>query len=79
MKARAYLDLGRPFTLVAPALGFMSGALTAVGAFPHEPWSGALLVPPLLGSAMAALLNAGNNALNQIYDFDITRSCAESA
>src|SRR5262249_41721373 len=71
--ARAYVDLARPFTLVAPALGFMSGALTAVGAVPREPWSAGLLVAPLLGSAMAALLNAGNNALNQIYDLEIDR------
>jgi len=71
--ARAYLDLARPFTLVAPALGFISGALTAVGAAPREPWSAALLVYPLIGSAMAALLNGGNNALNQIYDLEIDR------
>jgi chlorophyll/bacteriochlorophyll a synthase len=71
--ARAYLDLGRPFTLVAPALGFFSGALTAIGAAPREPWSASLLVPPLLGAAMAAVLNAGNNALNQIYDLEIDR------
>jgi 4-hydroxybenzoate polyprenyltransferase len=71
--ARAYLDLGRPFTLVAPALGFISGALTAIGAAPREPWMAALLVPAILGSLMAATLNAGNNALNQIYDLDIDR------
>ena len=71
--ARAYLDLARPFTLVAPALGFISGALTAVGAAPRDPWSAALLVPPLIGSLMAAVLNAGNNALNQIYDLEIDR------
>ena len=70
---RAYIDLGRPFTLVAPALGFVSGALTAVGASPREPWSSSLLVAPCVGAAMAALLNAGNNALNQIYDLDIDR------
>jgi len=70
---RAYIDLARPFTLVAPALGFISGALTAVGAAPREPWSFSLLTAPVLGSAMAALLNAGNNALNQIYDLDIDR------
>jgi chlorophyll/bacteriochlorophyll a synthase len=68
-----YLELARPFTLVAPALGFISGALTAVGAAPREAWSPALLVPALVGSAMAAVLNAGNNALNQIYDLDIDR------
>jgi 4-hydroxybenzoate polyprenyltransferase len=70
---RAYVDLGRPFTLVAPALGFMSGALTAIGAAPREPWATGLLTAPLIGAAMAALLNAGNNALNQIYDLDIDR------
>jgi 4-hydroxybenzoate polyprenyltransferase len=70
---RAYVDLARPFTLVAPALGFMSGALTSIGATPREPYSSSLLVAPLIGSVMAALLNAGNNALNQIYDLDIDR------
>jgi chlorophyll/bacteriochlorophyll a synthase len=70
---RAYLDLARPFTLVAPALGFLSGAATAIGARPPEPWSADLLVAPIIGSAMAAVLNAGNNALNQIYDLDIDR------
>jgi 4-hydroxybenzoate polyprenyltransferase len=70
---RAYLDLARPFTLLAPALGFLSGGLTAIGAAPREPWSPALLTAPLAGAAMAALLNAGNNALNQIYDLDIDR------
>ena len=70
---RAYADLARPFTLVAPALGFLSGALTAIGAAPREPWTLSLLGPPLVGSAMAALLNAGNNALNQIYDLEIDR------
>jgi 4-hydroxybenzoate polyprenyltransferase len=58
---------------VAPALGFASGAATAIGAWPPEPWSPTLLVAPIIGSVMAAVLNAGNNALNQIYDLDIDR------
>lgn len=66
-----YLELGRPFTLIAPALGFVSGAVTAAGAYPRESWSSALVIYPLIGCVMAAVLNAGNNALNQIYDFDI--------
>jgi chlorophyll/bacteriochlorophyll a synthase len=70
---KPYFELGRPFTLVAPALGFLSGALTAVGAAPPETWSLGLIVPPILGSLMAATLNAGNNALNQIYDLEIDR------
>jgi 4-hydroxybenzoate polyprenyltransferase len=72
-KTRLYLELGRPFTLVAPALGFFSGAVTAIGAAPAEPWSPTLLLYPLIGSIMAAVLNAGNNALNQIYDLEIDR------
>src|SRR5581483_3138312 len=65
--ARAFVDLARPFTLVAPALGFVSGAATAIGAFPREPWTSTLLIAPAIGSLMAAMLNACNNALNQIY------------
>ena len=68
-----YVDLARPFTLVAPALGFVSGGLTAIGAAPREPFAASMLVPPLVGALMAAVLNAGNNALNQIYDFEIDR------
>jgi len=71
--ARTYLELGRPFTLIAPALGVASGAITAAGAAPAERWSLDLLIYPLLGSLMAAVLNAGNNALNQIYDYEIDR------
>jgi chlorophyll/bacteriochlorophyll a synthase len=67
------VTLARPFTLVAPALGFLSGAATAIGAYPREAWHGDLLIAPIVGSAMAAVLNAGNNALNQIYDLEIDR------
>jgi 4-hydroxybenzoate polyprenyltransferase len=68
-----YLELSRPFTLVAPALGVVSGAVTAAGAAPREPWSTSLLVYPALGALMAATLNSANNALNQIYDLEIDR------
>jgi chlorophyll/bacteriochlorophyll a synthase len=70
-RAGLYLELARPFTLVAPALGVVSGAVTAAGAVPREHWSVALLIYPTLGAVMAATLNAGNNALNQIYDLEI--------
>lgn len=68
-----YMQLARPFTLIAPALGFVSGAITAIGAYPAEPWSLAVLVPPMIGALMAAMLNAASNALNQIYDLAIDR------
>jgi 4-hydroxybenzoate polyprenyltransferase len=67
------LEFSRPFTLVAPALGFASGAATAAGAAPPESWSAALLIYPLIGLVMAAVLNAASNALNQIYDLEIDR------
>ena len=72
-KIQAYLDFSRPFTLVAPALGFFSGGLTAIGAAPRERGSLALLLFPLIGSLMAAVLNAASNGLNQIYDLEIDR------
>jgi 4-hydroxybenzoate polyprenyltransferase len=70
---RTYLELGRPFTLIAPALGFFSGAVTAIGADPPEPWSAEVLSYPLIGALMAAVLNSASNALNQIYDLEIDR------
>jgi chlorophyll/bacteriochlorophyll a synthase len=72
-RPRLLLEFSRPFTLVAPALGFASGAATAIGAFPRETWRPALLVYPLIGLTMAAVLNAASNALNQIYDLEIDR------
>jgi 4-hydroxybenzoate polyprenyltransferase len=73
VKARAYLELGRPFTLIAPGLGFLSGAITAIGAYPRDPLSWPVLAPALLGAVMAMVFNAGSNALNQIYDLEIDR------
>jgi len=72
-RARVLLEFSRPFTLVAPALGFASGAATAAGAAPREPWSTDLLLYPFIGLVMAAVLNAASNALNQIYDLEIDR------
>ncbi len=66
-------DFARPFTLIAPALGFASAAATAIGAHPHETWTWGLLVPPVLGSIMAAVLNVASNGLNQIFDLAIDR------
>ena len=72
-KAALLLEFSRPFTLVAPALGFVSGAVTAYGAAPRDPWHTDLIVFPLAGALMAAVLNAASNALNQIYDLEIDR------
>jgi 4-hydroxybenzoate polyprenyltransferase len=74
MSVRAYRDLARPFTLMPPVLGFLSGAVTAWGAgHQRPPLTGELLTPVLLGALMAAVLNAASNAINQIYDLAIDR------
>lgn len=73
-KWKAYVELARPFTLAPPALGVVSGAVTAWGAgHSKPPVTGELVLPVLWGALMAAVLNAGNNGLNQIYDLDIDR------
>lgn len=68
---RPYVELSRPFTLLPPLVGFASGAVTAMGATP--PLAELSFVPPVLGSLMAAALNAASNTLNQICDLDIDR------
>ena len=68
-----WVELSRPFTLVAPALGVVSGAVTAAGAAPRDTWTSALFTYMALGALMAAVLNAASNALNQIYDLEIDR------
>jgi 4-hydroxybenzoate polyprenyltransferase len=72
-RAALWLEFARPFTLLAPALGFASGSITAAGAAPRDPWSLDLLIYPLIGLTMAAVLNAASNALNQIFDLEIDR------
>lgn len=76
-----YLRLTRPFTLLPPLLGVISGAITAWGSAsnPHvlagQPrqlsWS--MVWPVLLGSSCAGLLNAASNVINQSYDIENDR------
>jgi 4-hydroxybenzoate polyprenyltransferase len=71
---KIYSEFARPFTLLPPALGVLSGAVTAWGAHHTKaPVTVALVLPVLFGTLMAAMLNASNNAVNQIYDLDIDR------
>jgi geranylgeranylglycerol-phosphate geranylgeranyltransferase len=76
-----YIRFTRPFTLLPPLLGVVSGAITAWGSAsnPHvlagEPrrWTLAIVLTIVLGSACAALLNAASNVINQYYDFENDR------
>ncbi len=70
-------ELLRPFTLVAPALGLISGAVTAYGARPRFVHAGgsvsAWACSVAVGAVAAALLNGASNALNQVCDLEIDR------
>jgi 4-hydroxybenzoate polyprenyltransferase len=71
---KTYVDFARPFTLLPPALGVVSGAVTAWGAHGSRPaLTLATLLPVAWGALMAAVLNSASNAINQIYDLDIDR------
>jgi 4-hydroxybenzoate polyprenyltransferase len=72
-----YLTLARPFTLLPPLLGIVSGAICAWGSAhnpdPSRTLTTSVVLTVALGSVCAAFLNAANNALNQIYDLEIDR------
>ncbi len=71
----AYIALTRPFTLVMPALGMLTGGIIALRAAPPvvAPWVANPWARIALGTLMAALLNSASNVLNQVYDLDIDR------
>jgi geranylgeranylglycerol-phosphate geranylgeranyltransferase len=68
-----YWEFARPFTLIAPALGMLSGGVTALGAGQPKAIVPGLLLKIALGTAMAAALNGASNGINQIYDLAIDR------
>jgi 4-hydroxybenzoate polyprenyltransferase len=77
MIARAYVRLARPFTLLPPLLGIVSGAICAFGSA-HNPdparrvtWAVVLTVA--IGSLCASAMNAASNIVNQIADVEIDR------
>ena len=72
-RLRTYWSFTRPFTLLAPALGMLSGGVTAAGAVPRSPVTPEMIASIALGTVMAAVLNGASNALNQIYDLENDR------
>lgn len=76
--APAAWRLARPFTLLAPAVGMVSGSLVALGtadrqASPDPARIVDALPRILAGALLAALLNVASNAVNQIFDLEIDR------
>ena len=76
-KLQLYTQLARPFTLLPPLLGIVSGSICAFGSV-HNPDPSRSLTPSvvltvILGSLCASFMNAASNAINQIYDLEIDR------
>jgi 4-hydroxybenzoate polyprenyltransferase len=76
-KLQLYTQLARPFTLLPPLLGIISGAVCAFGSV-HNPDPQArltlsVILTVALGSLCASFMNAASNAINQIYDLEIDR------
>jgi len=65
-KAKAFVELCRPFTMLAPAVGVYTGAMMAA----KGEWPVTICI---IAAIIGGLLNAASNALNQITDLDIDR------
>lgn len=76
-KTSLYLQLVRPFTLLPPLLGIVSGAVCAFGSVhnpdPSRQVTMSVILTIILGSLCASFMNAASNAINQIYDLEIDR------
>ena len=78
---RLFVRFTRPFTLLPPLLGVISGAVTAWGSASNpqvllgvpRAWTWSILGTIALGSACAAILNAASNVINQYYDLENDR------
>jgi geranylgeranylglycerol-phosphate geranylgeranyltransferase len=75
MTLKPWIALSRPFTLLPPLLGILSGSACAFGSahnlYPRFTWG--LLWTLVLGSFCASLMNAASNIINQVYDLEIDR------
>ena len=72
-RLKNYVDFARPFTLVAPMLGIISGGITAWGAAPVTSFHWSIVFSILAGGLMAAMLNVASNGINQVFDLPIDR------
>lgn len=76
-KLDLYMQLARPFTLLPPLLGIISGAICAFGSVhnpdPSRQVTSSVILTIVLGSLCASFMNAASNAINQIYDLEIDR------
>lgn len=75
MKPSPWIQLSRPFTLLPPLLGILSGSACAWGSAhnPYASFTWGLVVTIVVASFCASLMNAASNIINQVYDLEIDR------
>ena len=75
MNLKPWIALTRPFTLLPPLLGILSGSACALGSAhnPYDSFTPTLMWTLVIGSACASLMNAASNIINQVYDLEIDR------
>lgn len=85
-KVRGFIDLIRPFTLLAPLIGGISGGLMGWRAVTDDPLPFLFIdhnfpflqyhngfLELLIGASTLIILNAASNALNAVYDVEIDK------
>ena len=73
-RLHTYYAFTRPFTLLPPAIGMVSGGITGYGAHGDNIAPVARIALNIFfGALMAAFLNAASNAINQVCDLELDR------
>jgi len=75
MRMGPWIEMARPFTLLPPLLGILSGSACAWGSAhnPYPAFTAPVFWSLLVGSFCASLMNAASNIVNQVYDLEIDR------
>jgi 4-hydroxybenzoate polyprenyltransferase len=69
----AFLQLCRPYTLLAPGVGIACGSIIAWQSSPLENSTVHRIILIVLASLSSMILNAASNIINEVYDLDIDR------
>ena len=74
MNFKNYVSFLRPFTLLPPALGMLSGSFIAAKYSLEQNLGWAqITLPIIIGAIAASILNGASNSINQIYDYEIDK------
>ncbi|UCG70451.1 MAG: UbiA family prenyltransferase [Thermoplasmata archaeon] len=79
-KIDIYVQLIRPFTMIPPGVGVISGGLLALGFYgrlsinsPIQTWAEFNFIPLIIGAILYSIFNGASNAYNQVTDLEVDR------